>query len=142
MRALRPLREGRVLLIAAALFTAPACVDSLPDQDRRILAAVPVAKMSPDDLWKDFQSDKEKATRTYFGKAVVITGKVTSADTTNPAAPFVLFAQSDTTGVRAYLLDDQAAGILKSAAAGERLGLKCFCEGLDGYLILKSCVTP
>jgi len=142
MRAFAELPAVRSALLVAALSAGAACVDRLPDQDRRILAAVAVAKMSPEDLWKDFQSDKDKAGRTYFGKAVVITGRVTSVDSTNPAAPFVLFAQTETTGVRAYLLDDQAPEIVKSAAAGERLALKCFCEGLDSHLILKSCVIP
>ena len=54
-------------VIATAL-VAPGCADHLPDQDLRILAVtVPGAKLSSEDLWKDFQKDAAAARKQYFG---------------------------------------------------------------------------
>ena len=128
-----------VLLLCAVL--AASCADTLPDQDLRILGAVPVAKMSADILWQEYQADAAAAGERYWGKAVEITGGVTSADSDTIDA-YVLFGQTEAYGVRANLLDDQAAAIIDAARVGERLTVKCFCAGLDGHVILKSCVLP
>jgi hypothetical protein len=119
------------------------CVDTLPDQDLRIRVTPIVAKMPAEFLWKEYQADAREADRKYRGKAIEISGKATqsdSQDTGGPSKSYLLFKQSDTVGVRANLLDEDAADILKTAAAGGRLRLKCFCAGLDGHVILKSCV--
>lgn len=116
-----------------------ACVDRLPDQDLRIRNEVPVAKMSPDDLWADFQKDAAGARARYWGKAVEITGKPTRMDGQDDTGPYLLFVASGELGVRANLLDDDAPAILERANAGERVTLKCYCEGLDGHVVLKSC---
>jgi hypothetical protein len=52
----------------------------------------------------------------------------------------VFFAQAEPYGVRANLLDDEAAAIIAEAQSGARIRLKCFCEGLDGNVVLKSCI--
>ena len=46
--------------------------------------------------------------------------------------------------MRANLLGDDATAILKVAGVGHRVSLRCFCDGLKGDVILKSCVlvTP
>jgi hypothetical protein len=112
----------------------------LPDQDLRIREAVPVAKMPPADLWRDFQDNRDAAHARYWGKAVDISGKVTGVEQPVGASPAVLFAQSEKAVVRANLLDDDAAAILKVATVGQRVTLRCFCDGLKGDVILKSCV--
>ena len=117
-----------------------ACVDRLPDQDLRILAATPAARLSADILWKDYQSDPKQADRNYFGKPIVISGVVTAVGTDAPTDRYVLFGQTEKFGVRANLLDEQAAGILGAIPADKHLTLKCFCEGISGHVILKSCV--
>lgn len=119
------------------------CVNSLPDQDLRIRATPIVAKMPAEFLWKEYQGDAREADRKYWGKAVEISGKPSSADSEDsgrPSKSYLLFAQSDKFGVRANLLDDDAAEILKEAASGQRIRLKCFCAGIDGHVVLKSCV--
>jgi hypothetical protein len=121
--------------------SAAACADTLPDQDLRILDAVPVAKVSADILWQEYEANAEAANARYWGKAVEVTGEVTSADSDGIDA-YVLFGQTEDFGVRANALDDQAAAIVAAADVGERLTLKCFCAGLDGHVILKSCVLP
>lgn len=119
------------------------CVNSLPDQDLRIRATPIVAKMPAEFLWKEYQADAREADRKYWGKAVEISGKPSGADSEDSGGPsksYLLFAQSDKLGVRANLLDDDAAEILKEAASGQRIRLKCFCAGMDGHVVLKSCI--
>ena len=127
-----------------AVLLCAGCMTELPDQDLRIRQAIPVAKMSPTDLWRDYQENRDAADARYWGKAVEITGKVTGIEQPAGAAPALLFAQDEKAGVRASLLDDDAAAILKVATVGQRVTLRCFCSGLNSDVILKSCVlvTP
>jgi hypothetical protein len=37
---------------------------------------------------------------------------------------------------------EQAGAILERVAKEPRISLKCFCEALNGHVILKSCVAP
>jgi hypothetical protein len=132
-------RTAAAAVLALAL---SACVKHLPDQDMRILTTPESARLTAEDLWKDYAADAGAASRRYFGKAVVVTGVVTTVGSDAPTDRFVLFGQPKEFGVRANLLDEQAAAILERAGKQQRISLKCFCEGLDGNLILKSCVTP
>jgi hypothetical protein len=117
------------------------CVDRLPDQDLRIQAATPVSKLSADILWKEYATDRSAADAAYHGEAVVVTGTVSNAGTAMTDR-FVLFGQDKELGVRAQLLDEQADQILDRATKETRLTLKCFCQGLDSHVILKSCIVP
>ena len=137
------MRSSRGLLLSVCLLT-PACAEHLPDQDLRILTASPGAKLSADDLWKDFQKDPSAARRQYFGTAVDVSGRVSSFEADPTQTPHVFFGQPGGHGVRARLLDDRAAEIVKDAKAGDRLTLRCFCEGLDDQqdVLLKSCIRP
>jgi hypothetical protein len=135
------MRNAGLLLL---LLLATACIDRLPDQDLRILAATtPDMKLSADLLWKAFKDNAGEARRLYFGKVVEVTGTATVIGTDAPTERFVLFGQEDGKfGVRANLLDDRAREILSSIPDNKRITLRCFCEGLDGHVILKSCVRP
>jgi hypothetical protein len=55
-----------------------------------------------------------------------------------------MFGQTESLGIRAVLLGDQQAAILKVAQLNERLTLRCFVEGkiLDGHIGLRSCIRP
>lgn len=121
---------------------AAACANHIPDQDLRILTANPSAKLPSDDLWSDFQKDPAGARTRYFGKAIDISGRVVSidADPAKPAAIF--FGKPGEPGVRARLLDERAADIIKEAVVGARISLRCFCEGIDDRrdVLLKSCI--
>ena len=127
------------MLAAAAWLGCAGCVDRLPDQDRRITVTTAIAKMTAEDLWKDFQQDAGAARAKYWGQAVEVSGKATRTDVENGSS-YVLFALAEPLGVRANLLDDQAAAIVAEVQSGARIRLKCFCEGLDGNLVLKSCI--
>jgi hypothetical protein len=128
-------------VIAAA--AVGACVDRLPDEDLRIITAVPAEKLPAELLWKEFQADAAAARSRYFGKAIEITGVVTQATTDGAGDAYVLFVPAGSQfGVRANVLEDRAKEVLDAARAGERLTLRCFCQGLDGHVILKSCIKP
>lgn len=130
----------RLHLVVAAVCLSAACIDRLPDQDLRILSAAPTAKLSADLLWKEFHDNPDQARRTYFGKVVEITGTATRIGDDVPTDRYVLFGQSGEVGVRANLLDEQAAEILARGKETPTMTLRCYVEGMDGHLQLKSCV--
>lgn len=129
------------LVVSAAFGVAAGCTDQLPDQDLRIIEAAPVERLSAALLWQDFQTVREQAERTYNGKAIVVTGDVTRAGTGDTGETYVYFAQTETAGVYAALLAEQAPAILAGIQDNPRVRLKCFCEGLSTNVVLKSCVA-
>ena len=135
-------RHARSLAVSVVSLGLSACIDHLPDQDLRILGAAPSARLSANILWKDYETDRKKADSAYFGKPIVVTGVVTTVGSNAPTDRYVLFGQTDKFGIRANLLDEQAGAILANIPADKHLTLKCFCEGLNGHVILKSCVKP
>ncbi len=132
--------RARVTLAAFVLMAG--CVDRLPDQDLRILSAAPTAKLSADLLWKEFRDNPDQARQVYFGKVVEITGTATRVGDDVPTDRYVLFGQSGEFGVRANLLAEQAAAILAKGKEQPTMTLRCYVEGMDGHLVLKSCVQP
>ena len=146
LRVLRALRGLRVRVLWAVFSAAfgTSCVDRLPAEDRRITIVQPVAKLSAADLWQDYQKDAAAANRRYFGEPVEVTGKVTGIDPSGVGGGVVMFGQTEAFGIRAILLGDQAAAILKIAKLNERLTLRCFVEGksLEGHVGLRSCIRP
>ena len=136
------MRRASLATLALVIATA-GCARSLPDQDRRIVSAAPDARVSADILWKEFQANASDAGGRYHGAAIVVSGTVT-AIYQSAAASSIFFGQANDRGISARLLDDSAADVVKAATQGQRLTLKCFCEGLDdtGNVILKSCVKP
>ena len=99
-------------------------------------------KLPTELLWKAFQTNADQARRAYFGKVVEVTGSATRLGDDVPTDRYVFFAQSGEFGIRANLLDEQAGEILAKTKEDPRVTLKCYCEGMDGNLILKSCVRP
>ncbi len=136
-RLCRHLRVGAAM---TALLLA-ACTSRLPDQDLRILEAVPVERLSAALLWQEYQSDPAAAGRKYAGKAITVTGTVVRSGSGAPGDRYVHFAPAGTPGVRAALLDEQAASIFEAVKVSPRVALNCFCEGLSTDVILKSCVA-
>ena len=132
----------RVPVLFMVVVATAACARTLPEEDRRILTATAVAKLSPDDLWKDYQQNASEADGRYWGKAVEINGAVaTVAKDRTP--PVLMFGKPPDVRVRAQLLGDHATKLLNATGGGQRIRLKCFCAGLDGaVVVLKSCVKP
>lgn len=143
-------RHVAVTLAVALAAGLAGCASTLPEQDRRILEATPAAKLSTEDIWKDYQQNRADADARYWSRAVEVSGKVMSVEKDRKE---LLFGEAaDNVQVRASLLDDQAEAILGAATPGQRIRLKCFCGGLGSgpssdrpehvSVILKSCVKP
>ena len=128
----------------AAAIVAAGCAAHLPDQDRRILDASPSAKTSPEALWKEFQTDARAANRAYHGRAIDVSGKIGAVlqDAAGSRIMFTVQPPPGTAAVEARLLDDRAAATVAGLSAPQRLTLRCFVEGLETNLILKSCIKP
>lgn len=132
-------RRSHLSVTVALLVGLFGCAQTLPEQDRRIYSTTPVAKLSADILARDYQADPVSADRQYWGKVLEVSGNVTATSTDGPHAE-VIFGQEKPPDVRATLLDDEAKMILETARVGERITLRCFCEGTDDDVRLKSCV--
>jgi hypothetical protein len=131
----------RLVLVAIAASLA-ACARTLPEQDRRITVTPAIAKIPAEDLWKEYKDNAKAADKKYWGQAIEVSGKVSTV-LGEPTAPrAVRFIVEGDQGVRAFVLDDQAAEIVKRATVGQHLRLKCYCAGLDGDVILRSCIQP
>lgn len=130
----------RIALVLLAVAAVAGCQRTLPEQDRRITVTPSVAKIPAEDLWKEYRDDAKTADRKYWGKAIEVSGKVSTV-LGDPASPVaVRFLIEHDNGIEAFVLDDQAATVLKTASVGQRLRLKCFCAGFAGDVILKSCI--
>jgi putative nucleic acid binding protein len=134
-------RTSCVAVLALFLTLGSACADRLPDQDLRILQATPVAKLTVELLWTEYQADRRAADRKYWGQAIEVSGKISSVE---PNPPRIMFVQptKPQTGIQANLLEERARGVLADAAVGQRITLRCFCEGLQTNVVLKSCIRP
>jgi len=132
-----------IFLIAVVIGSgAPGCAEHVPDQDLRILQVAPVAKLTTDLFWKEFQSDGRAATRKYHGQAVELSGKVTGL-VEDQAPARILFDQSTPKlngAIEARLLDERAKAAFADLSVGQRVTLRCFVEGLATNLVLKSCI--
>jgi len=135
-------RARRFVAVVALAMVAVACTDRLPEQDLRIVEAVPVERLSVALLWQDFETSRVQAESNYNGKAVVIVGEVTGTGSDVPGDRYVYFKRTDTGGVRANLLDERASAVLAAVKDAPRVTLKCFCEGISGAdVVLKSCIA-
>ena len=131
-------------LVVALAMLGGCAADHLPDQDLRIVNTPAAFKMPPDELWKEFNRDPKAARSRYFGQAIDISGKVVAIQPDATKVPVFFFANPAEKGLRARLLDERAADIVKNAKPGDRITLRCFCEGLtaEQNLLLKSCIQP
>jgi hypothetical protein len=131
----------RIPAVVFATLLAAACTDRLPEQDLRIFETPPVERLSAALLWQDFQTVREQAERNYNGRAIVVIGEVTRAGTEDTGEAYVYFGQTESAGVYARLLAEQASAILAGVQDNPRVRLKCFCEGFETNVVLKSCVA-
>jgi hypothetical protein len=132
-------RRAAAVALAALL---AGCARSLPEQDRRITVTPAIAKIPAEDLWKEYKDNAKAADKKYWGQAIEVSGKVSTV-VGEPAAPrAVRFIVEGDQGIKAFVLDDQAAEIIKRVTVGQHLRLKCFCAGLDGDVVLRSCIQP
>ena len=130
----------RIALVVPLVLIAAACQRTLPEQDRRITVTPAMAKVPAEDLWKEYQANAKAADKKYWGNAIEVSGKVSTV-VGDPASPVaVRFVIERDKGIEAFVLDDQAATVLRTASVSQRLRLKCFCAGLNEDVILRSCI--
>jgi hypothetical protein len=123
------------VLLAAGL----ACAPSVSDHDNRIFAMPASVKLSAQDLAAAYAADQAGADSRYRGRVIEISGVVRNLQ---PGVVLTLTAGDQGQLVEASLHEDAAAAILKTVADGQRVMLKCFCEGFNQRVRLKSCVAP
>ena len=117
-----------------------ACAPSVSDHDNRIFAAPAAVKLSARDLSAAYTTDRAGADDRYRGRVIEISGVVKNLQ---PGATVLTLAAGDEGQiVEASLHADAASAVLRTLADGQRATLKCFCEGFDRRVRLKSCVAP
>jgi hypothetical protein len=128
------------LAIMVAAATGIACGPAVSDHDNRIFATPASAKLSAVDLSAAYSSDQGAADGRYRGRVLEVSGVINKV---NPGGAHLLLAGAEKgPPVEASLHEDVAAEILKTLADGQRVTIKCFCEGLSQHVRLKSCAAP
>lgn len=125
----------RLFVIMLAAVYGFACGPAVSDHDNRIFAIPASIKLSAADLSAAYLADAGAADGRYRGRVLEVSGVIAKV---NPGGGSVTMAG----GIEASLHEDVAAGMLKTLADGQRVTLKCFCEGLNQQVRLKSCVAP
>ena len=125
-----------IMIIVASGF---ACGPAVSDHDNRIFATPASVKLSAADLSTAYASDAGAADGRYRGRVLEISGVI---DKVNPGGAVMLAGGEKGPLVAASLHEDVAAEMIKTLAEHQRVTIKCFCEGLDQQVRLKSCVAP
>ena len=130
------LLTGMGWLVLAGL--APACGGAISNHDNRIFTTTASAKLATAELSLGYVLNPKAADDLYRGHVIEVSGVVATVEA---ASNRLVMLGSDPV-VWASLHDDVAAEVLKTVTQGQRVTLKCFCEGLDTQVHLKSCVLP
>jgi len=132
--------KGRLVVIMIAAASAVACGPAVSDHDNRIFAMQASVKLSAVDLSAAYLSDAGAADGRYRGHVLEVSGVIDKV----PSGGVALMLRGADKGpaVEASLHEDVAAEMLKTMADGQRVTLKCFCEGLNQHVRLKSCAAP
>jgi hypothetical protein len=126
------------LAITTALAIA-ACGPAVSDHDNRIFAMPASIKLSAVDLSSAYLADAGAADGRYRGRVLEVSGVL--GEVKPGSASLMLAGAEKGPAVEASLHEDVAGEMLKTAAKDQRIIIKCFCEGLDERVRLKSCVT-
>jgi hypothetical protein len=136
---MRSSRFGIMAAFALASAGSIACGPAVSDHDNRIFATAASIKLSAFDLSSAYQADSGVANGRYRGRVLEVSGVIAEV---HPGGGSLMLTGADKGPVvEASLHEDVEAAMLKSAATGQRITIKCFCEGLDQHVRLKSCVT-
>ncbi|HUR20061.1 MAG TPA: hypothetical protein VMZ90_04580 [Vicinamibacterales bacterium] len=117
-----------------------ACGPAVSDHDNRIFATPASLKLSAADLSMAYGTDAGAADSRYRGRVMEVSGVI--GKVTPGSRSLTLAGGEKGPVVEASLHEDVAAEMLKTLAGGKRITIKCFCEGLNQQVRLKSCVTP
>jgi hypothetical protein len=129
-----------MVVTSIALTLSVACGPAVSDHDNRIFATPASIKLSAVDLSAAYSSAIGAADGKYRGHVLEVSGVVDKAP---PGGGKVMLKGAEKGPlVEASLHEDIAGELLKTMADGQRVMLKCFCEGLNQTVRLKSCVAP
>jgi hypothetical protein len=130
----------RLLATTIAAMLVIGCGPAVSDHDNRIFATPASIKLSAADLSNAYASGAGVADGKYRGHVLEVSGVI---DKVHPGAGMVMLKGAEKGPlVEASLHEDVATELLKPMADGQRVMLKCFCEGLNETVRLKSCVAP
>ena len=130
----------RLFVIMIAIAGGLACGPAVSDHDNRIFAMPASLKLSAVDLSTAYAADAGAADGRYRGRVLEVSGVI---DKVHPGPQqLMLIGAEKGPFVEASLHEDVAAGLLKTMSDGQRVTIKCFCEGLNQVVRLKSCVAP
>jgi hypothetical protein len=127
-------------LISAVAVFGVACGPAVSDHDNRIFATPASIKLSAADLSAAYLAGIGAADSKYRGHVLEVSGVVEKSP---PGGGKVMLRGAERGPfVEASLHEDIAGELLKTMPEGQRVMLKCFCEGLNQTVRLKSCVAP
>jgi len=129
----------RALVAAIVIASGVACGPAVSDHDNRIFATPASLKLSAVDLSGAYLSDAGAADGRYRGRVLEVSGVI---DKVGAGVSLTLKGAEKGPIVEASLHEDVAAEMKKTMADGQRVMIKCFCEGLSQAVRLKSCVAP
>ena len=134
------LQTRRLIVVMIAAASALACGPAVSDHDNRIFATPASIKLSAADLSTAYGADAGAADGRYRGHVLEVSGVIDKV----PSSGVSLTLRGADKGplVEASLHEDVAAEMLKTMADGQRVTIKCFCEGLNQHVRLKSCAPP
>ena len=122
------------------LAVSTACAPSVSDHDNRIFAAPASVKLSASDLFAAYATNRAGADDRFRGRAIEIGGVVRNLKP--GTSVLTLVAGEEGQAVEASLHADAALAVLATVTEGQRVTLKCFCEGFAQRVRLKSCIAP
>ena len=129
----------RLLAITVVAASGLACGPAVSDHDNRIFAIPASIKLSAVDLSTAYVSDAGAADSRYRGRVLEVSGVIGKVNT--GGGSLTMAGGEKGPIVEASLHEDVAAEMLKKLAEGQRVIIKCFCEGLNQQVRLKSCVA-
>jgi hypothetical protein len=86
-----------------------------------------------------YASNAGDADDRYRGRVLEVSGVIAKLE--SGRSTFMLTGAEKGPVVEASLHEDVAVEMLKTLAEAQRVTIKCFCEGLNQHVRLKSCVT-
>ena len=126
--------------LALVIAIGAACGPAVSDHDNRIFATPASIKLSAVDLSAAYFADAGSADGRYRGRVLEVSGVIEKRQTERGS--LTLKGVEKGPLVEASLHEDVAAELRKTMADGQRVMIKCFCEGLNQSVRLKSCVAP
>ena len=130
----------RLLGASLMVVAVGACAASVSDHDNRIFSLPASVKLSASNLSEAYATDRSSADDRYLGRVLEVSGVVRGRGADGRTV--TLAGTEAGPPIDATMHEDVAESLLATVIGGQRLTVKCFCEGLDQTVRLKSCTAP